>query len=85
MVLLAFLDFGSSRLTLTGTCLEVAFLFDAVFLEEGFSDGVEKGTYSEACLAGALPLSLASMFSREEPTSSTCSVSCSEGPAGLRV
>ena len=76
MVVLTFLDLGSSGLASTGTCWgtcsEAAILFDETLLEEDFSDGVEAGTCLEACSAGASPLSVAAVLSGEETISSTC-------------
>jgi len=88
MVVLTFLDLGSSGLASTGTCWgtcsKAAFLFDEALLEEGFLGGVEAGTCLEACSAGAFPLSLAAVLSGEETissisnSSSTCSGTCSK-------
>jgi len=89
MVVLTFLDLRSSGLasigTYWGTCSEVAFLFDETLLEESFSYGVEAGTCSEACLAGASPLSVPAVLSGEEAISSTYWGSCVEGLASLEV
>ena len=89
MVVLTFLDLGSSGLvsvgTCWGTCSEATFLFDEALLEESHADGEEADTCLEACSAGAFSLSLAAVSSGEETISSTCWGSCYERPTGLGV
>ena len=80
---LAFLDTGSSGLSLTRTCWGtysgVAFLLDVALLEKVFWVGSVTGTCLGACLAGAFPLAFVEELSGEETIFSTCSSSCYEG------